>query len=84
MSKIDFFVVVVEKKLLKTDKRNDSKEVRRTFRRKHYKHFQKKKKEDIWQFKTHKNGESISENKILKHENRLLLHPALSMQLMTD
>lgn len=81
MSKIDFFFVV-EKKLLKADKRNDSKEARRTFRRKHYRHFQKKKK--IWQFKTHKNGESISENKILKHENRLLLHPALSMQLLTD
>lgn len=42
------------------------------------------KKKKIWQFKTHKNGESISENKILKHENRLLLHPALSMQLLTD
>lgn len=80
MSKIDFFFVV-EKKLLKADKRNDSKEARRTFRRKHYRHFQKKKDR---QFKTHKNGESISENKILKHENRLLLHPALSMQLLTD
>lgn len=42
MSKIDFFFVV-EKKLLKADKRNDSKEARRTFRRKHYRHFQKKK-----------------------------------------
>lgn len=43
MSKIDFFFVV-EKKLLKADKRNDSKEARRTFRRKHYRHFQKKKR----------------------------------------